>query len=106
MRSQRGRWCSGAVFMSIGTQKWARPLWVQDKEGCFMFDTLCELAGARVFKYPGMLQDLAFPKSGQRAFLHCTLISTLQGQTLARVAVSPLQRREGKELREARAQAL
>lgn len=55
-----------------------------------MFDELCELAGIEVFKYPIMLWDLAFPKRRQRAFLHCTLISTLQGQTLRRVTASPL----------------
>lgn len=71
-----------------------------------MLDMLCELGGVELFKYSGKLQDLAFLKRRQQcAFLHCTRISTLQGQTLAGVAVSPLWRREEKGLQEAHARA-
>lgn len=50
-----------------------------------MLGTLCESADAEAFKYPIMLQVVAFPKRRRCACLPCTLVSTLQGQTLTEV---------------------
>lgn len=53
--------------------------------------------GAMFIGNPGVLQDLGFPKKRQCALLCCTFISTVQGQTLTRVPVSPLCRRKEAE---------
>lgn len=85
------------MVISIRDEHWTGPPLSEGQRAASCCMHCVELAGIEVFKYPSMLWDSAFPRRRQHAFLHCTLISPLQGQTLARPTGSPLSRREGRE---------